>query len=485
MKPLVIQKINKTIFILLFFIFNMRDQQVIAQNNTKMNIYGSIKELKDGDSIKLVRYQFQFLSAGLENQIISYAIVKNDHFSFNIELTENLERCRLYFPERLDHLNWDDGILESGYDLELIVKNNKLEFSQKGAAVVTYHHLLDSIYNTIKIAGIDWRGGTMQKNAEIIKTAIQDIQNADKRNTLYNSKAFSIIRLEKTISLLGTLYSIANINKGAAQEYMRKIDNDLFDRYITSISSNKYLVHIPSTSWIGLVTSRYGCIFNNNKSQEVTKIKRDNEYLSYLRDHFKGQILSQLIAAFLYYNRQADTFTTDYITSVTKGIDFSRYKNLLQSIQRFSPGTVLPEFVLTDTLGNEVPLSQFKGNVLVLDFWYTGCLACARAYKIIKPIIKSLEGKPVKLISISEDKIRTIWVKSIHSGAYTDLDHVNLSAGNKGDTHPLFRYLQISGYPTVIIIDKEGKIIGSPRPAVSDQGNDLKNKIGKALNENL
>ncbi|WP_160139617.1 TlpA family protein disulfide reductase [Chryseobacterium sp. c4a] len=445
-----------------------------------------MKELKDGDSIKLVRYQYQFLSAGLENQIIAYAIVKNNSFSFDIELIGNIERCRLYLPERLGALGWDDGILESGCDLSLAIKNNQLVFSKKGAAIVNYHNLLDSIYNS-NVAGINWQGGMMEKNMEIIKKTIQAIQATDGQNPRYMTQAFSAVRLQKTIGLVSILYSIAYINKGAAQEYMRKIDTDLYDRYIKPLSSNKDLVNIPSASWISLVASRYGSIFkrNHNKSERLTKVEKDNEYIAYLKDNFKGQILSQLIAAFIYYNRQADTFTTNYITSITKDIDFSRYQNLLKGIQKFSPGTVIPEFTLTDTSGNEVPLSQFKGNVLVLDFWFTGCGACAIAYKILDPIIKGFEGQPVKLISISRDSKLHLWLKSIHGGLYTDPKHINLSGGKQGDSHPLFRYLQVSGYPTIIIIDKNGKIIGSPRKLVSDQGSDLKNKIEKALNNNL
>ncbi|WP_312901544.1 thioredoxin-like domain-containing protein [Chryseobacterium taichungense] len=480
MKNSIKQKTYTISTILLLIIFHITGNRLAAQDRM-IKIQGTVTDLKDGDSVMLIRYNYQFIAAGLENQIISYATVSNHRFSFTTELSENIERCRIIFPQRLAHLDWKNGILEPGNDLDITLKNNQLVFSKEGAAIVNYNNCLDSIYKA-NIAGIDWQGKEMQKNRKIITTALKAIQNADRNNDRYDHTAFSTVRLEKSISLVTLLYSIANINKGLAKDYIRKIDTHLRNTYIKDFLNNKDLINVPSASWIGLVTSRYECIFNKNYNG-VTKLHKDSNYLQYLKTNFKGQILSQLIAAFLYYNRQSDTLTIDYVDSITKGIDFSRYKNLVQGIQRFSPGTELPEFSLTDTLGNQVPLSRFKGNVLVLDFWFTGCGACAIAYKIVNPIMKMLEGKPIKFISVSRDQIPNLWLKSIRGGLYTDTTHINLSAGKQGDSHPLFRYFQVSGYPTIIIIGKNGKIIGSPRPVASDQGLDFKNKIEKALNE--
>lgn len=473
------QKIYKAGIILLFFVFCLGYHHLIAQENDMVTIQGTIKELKDGDSVKMIRYQYPFLLESRENEIISYALVKNNSFIFNTTLNQKVEKCRIIFPEYLTHLNLQDGMITAGQHLAISAKENRLSFSGQGADLVAYNRLLDSISGSG--LEIDWQGKNMEKNFEIIITTISKIENTEKQ--VRYEDAFSIRRLNSTVGLLSKLYSIADRNDLSAKKFMQKKDNELYQKYLKGIFNNIQITSLPVVSISGLIRSRFGCLYP--KKQNESKLTRDKAYINYLKANFKDPLLAQVLASFLYDNRNTDLLTQKYIDWIIKDTDFSKYNSLLKGIRRFSPGTLLPEFSLTDTLGNEVSLSQFKGNVLVLDFWYTGCFACARTYKVINPIIKEFEGKPVKFISISEDKIRDVWIKSIHSGVYTDPKHINLSAGKMGATHPLFRYFQINAYPTVILIDKNGKIIGSPRRSDSDQGTDLKNKIQRSLNEGL
>ncbi|ROI02517.1 TlpA family protein disulfide reductase [Chryseobacterium sp. G0240] len=473
------EKIDKAAIILLFFIFCLASHPSIAQANGMVTIRGTIKELKDGDSVKLIRYQYPFLLESHDNEIISYAVVKNNSFIFNISLHQKVEKCRLIFPEYLNHLNWQDGMIAPGHHLNISVKENRLSFSGQGAGLLVYNRLLDSITS---ISGIDRQGKSREKNFEIIVANISKIENI-KNQVRSNDDAFSILRLNKTVGLVSTLYSIAERNDLSGKKFMQKKDDELYHQYLKGIFNNIQITSLPIVSISGLIRARFGCLYP--KKQNESKLARDKAYITYLKANFKDPLLAQVLASFLYDNRNTDLLTQDYIDWIIKDTDFSQYNSLLKGIRRFSPGTLLPEFSLTDTLGNEVSLSQFKGNVLVLDFWYTGCFACVRTYKIIKPIIKEFEGKPVKFISISEDKVRDVWVKSIHSGLYTDPQHINLSAGKMGNIHPLFRYFQINAYPTVILIDKNGKIIGSPRKSYLDHGMDLKNKVQHSLDENL
>lgn len=51
--------------------------------------------------------------------------------------------------------------------------------------------------------------------------------------------------------------------------------------------------------------------------------------------------------------------------------------------------------------GAQKKLSQFKGQVVVLDFWATWCGPCVRSFPKIAEVVKHYEGKPVKVIGVT------------------------------------------------------------------------------------
>jgi cytochrome oxidase Cu insertion factor (SCO1/SenC/PrrC family) len=469
------------LLVLQFFIFS---HSLNAIASTTVTIRGTIHELNNGDTVTLIRYKFQFLGTLPYTQIKSYAIAKNKSFYFTTDLSDRIESCQIFFPNRLAHLNWGYGLLEAGHDLRISVKNNRLNFSDVGQNLIKYNTLLDSIFSSC-MAKIDRKGKSMNSNVRMVKAAIAKIEKAKLTSSDNKNKAFSILRLEKSLSLISLLYSIANITNGPAKEFMRSVDHDIHEKYLKRIFSDQDVILVPSGSFTGLVRSRYTCLFENKIHEAATssKLEKYNTYIKYLKENFKDPQLAQLLAAFIFANKNSDILTKNLIESSIKGSNFSRYNSIIQNAGTYLPGTLLPEFSLLDTLGNEVHLSKFKGNVLILDFWYTGCLACAISHKTVEPIVKSFEGKPVKLISISIDRVRNAWIKSIHSGLYTSLSDINLYTGKEGQNHAVTKYFQISHFPTFIIIDGGGKIIGSPKAPNQDNGDDLKYKIQQALSE--
>lgn len=474
---------NAVLFVLLFFMFS---QSLNAFSNLPVTIRGVIKELNNGDTVTLIRYKHQFILPNSENEIKSYAVVKDNIFSFTTALSVKIEKCQIIFPNRLAHLNWKNGFIESGYDLDVRIKNNKLDFAGRGYNLIRYSILLDSIYRSFAV-NFDWKGENMKSNLQIAEAAIAKIQQADLTGVENNNVGFSILRLDKSLSLIGVLYTIANRINGPAKGFMRTIDNDVYKRYLKDLLSNNDVIEVPASSFGSLVRSRYDCLFGDTKNgiQDFSTLQGHNAYIKYLKGNFKDPQLAQLLVAHLYRIRNSDILTQNLIDSVFEHSNFNNYKSLVEDIRKILPGNIIPEFSLLDSKGNGISLNKFKGNVLLLDFWFTGCGACVLSHKIVAPIMKSFEGKSLKLISISKDAKRDTWIKSIHSGLYSDPSNINLFAGKEGELHPLFKYFEIYGYPTFILIGKDGRIIGSPTSPLMDQGVDLKAKISKALKSGL
>lgn len=67
------------------------------------------------------------------------------------------------------------------------------------------------------------------------------------------------------------------------------------------------------------------------------------------------------------------------------------------------PGMEAPEFNTTDFIGESISLSEYKGNIIVIDFWATWCDPCIQGFPEIKRMYKKFKGQGVQFIGISQD----------------------------------------------------------------------------------
>ena len=66
----------------------------------------------------------------------------------------------------------------------------------------------------------------------------------------------------------------------------------------------------------------------------------------------------------------------------------------LDKAMALQPGRPAPEFTLRDLDGQSVSLSQFRGNVVLLDFWASWCGPCIGNLPYLKKIKKETAGQP-------------------------------------------------------------------------------------------
>ncbi|MCE7934920.1 MAG: TlpA family protein disulfide reductase [Chlorobi bacterium CHB2] len=134
-------------------------------------------------------------------------------------------------------------------------------------------------------------------------------------------------------------------------------------------------------------------------------------------------------------------------------------------------GKPAPDFTLKDQNGATVKLSQFKGKVVVLDFWATWCAPCIASIPEFKDLWSKYRSDDFVLFSISADFGEKEWKEYI---AAENMDWVHgFDPGES--TGPLSVYA-IEYIPDTWIIDKNGIAI-----AHGLRHNDLDAAVEKAL----
>jgi thiol-disulfide isomerase/thioredoxin len=123
-----------------------------------------------------------------------------------------------------------------------------------------------------------------------------------------------------------------------------------------------------------------------------------------------------------------------------------------------------PAFSLPDLEGNRVELSQFRGKVLVIDFWATWCPPCREAIPELVAMKKKYgpQGFDIVGISLDENPARVIppFVEQFGINYPIVVANAEVSTAFGG----------IFGLPTTFIVDRNGNIaqryIGYVDPAV-------------------
>jgi peroxiredoxin len=114
-------------------------------------------------------------------------------------------------------------------------------------------------------------------------------------------------------------------------------------------------------------------------------------------------------------------------------------------------GSVAPDFEVMSVKGQNIALSKLRGQVVVLNFWFTKCQPCIEEMPALNKLVRNYSGKAVKFISFAPEGSTTL-VKFLHKHQFKFMA-VGSSENIRRDKFKLF-----SAWPYTVIIDKEGRI---------------------------
>jgi peroxiredoxin len=148
--------------------------------------------------------------------------------------------------------------------------------------------------------------------------------------------------------------------------------------------------------------------------------------------------------------------------------------NDVEGMRHFAKGTEATEIDLPDTSGKEVKLSQFRGKVVLVDFWASWCGPCRESLPGIVRVFNKYKNKNFTILSVSLDKDKDNWLTAIHKYHLT-WTHVSDLKYWDSKVVPLYN---ISAIPFSVLLSPDGKIVDKNLSEA-----DLDAEIGKLLNE--
>lgn len=218
------------------------------------------------------------------------------------------------------------------------------------------------------------------------------------------------------------------------------------------------------------------------------EMKATDESLTVLRKKFVADHPKSFVSVMLLVRLQSDYDATAYeqafnqLSDTYKGTYLGKYlASRITGAKATSAGAEAINFTKTDNHGEPFTLSSLKGKYVLLDFWGSWCGPCRASHPHLKEVYAKYKDKGLEIVGIADEKANDLedakkaWLKAIKDDGINWIQVLNNY--NKSTTDLAMAY-GITGFPTKILLDKNGKVLFK---LVGNGGEELDQKLKATL----
>jgi thiol-disulfide isomerase/thioredoxin len=149
-----------------------------------------------------------------------------------------------------------------------------------------------------------------------------------------------------------------------------------------------------------------------------------------------------------------DRVVADYGQGVGSGTKelADRAKSEVFELRRLGVGKVAPEIEGEDLEGRKRKLSDYRGKVVVLNFWGVWCGACMAMVPEERKLVERMARKPFALVGVNSDedqaKVKRVMEK----------EKMTWPSFRDGAQGPISKAWNVESWPTVYVLDRKGVI---------------------------
>ena len=138
--------------------------------------------------------------------------------------------------------------------------------------------------------------------------------------------------------------------------------------------------------------------------------------------------------------------------------ELKKNRKKMEASKPLSPGKEAQDIEMENPDGEIIKLSDYKGKVVLIDFWASWCGPCRKENPHVVKLYEKYKDDGFDVFSVSLDKDKKRWVSAIEKDNLTWEAHVS---DLKGWSNTAAKQYQVSSIPFTVLIDKEGKIINT------------------------
>jgi len=465
--------------LLMIVMYIITTQNSFAQKKT--SISGVIENTGNIKlNIDLLIFDGQFAKSKMQEYHVE---TNNGKFRFDFDLIRTgmasvtINNRIIFLPGSFEVLvHPGDDLIFNIPDLKKLGLAN-ISISGRGADKL---NLLKTINQKLLATGLrhlNWDKSSITEKYLKADTYLNVVDSMFKMKTLKNPLDTQLIKAELVNGILDQLlaHSVKNYSDSIAI---------LFERYIKRKRRIVPLLNKEVINYYGgrHVLPNYILLSNHDKIKGESHIVRFTQPLDFSKLVVKefGKIpdvrdfLLSYFATDFFRSKWDSPISKEVFNFYIKNVDknnpyFREVMDTFEDVEKnLHKGSAFYSFNLPDTTGKRHQLEDFKGKVVILDFWFNGCFACKGIAPYIEKAEELFNDKDIQFISIGIDKEKP-WKDGI--GVFSSKNSLQLYTEEKRMNHDIIKFAKVTFYPRLIVLDKQGNIVGiPPNPATDFDG---------------
>jgi len=331
-----------------------------------------------------------------------------------------------------------------------------------------------------------------EKNWEKIENIEKEISEKWFTASVYNETAWKLADGDHINSEGKDLEFAEKLAKKSLEIYNEKINN-LNEYDAQSNYDQTFMFYTDALGMILYKQKRYQEAFaeqskfinfdfidDSNRERYVLsaeKVKGNDFVKNYIYNLLKKNNISDNLYHKLSEIYQSKNLPTQEIETLRTENKKIATKKAQQELYKYYGGDLkAKDFSLTNLEGKTVKLSDYKGKIVVLDFWATWCGPCRESLPHMQELVNQYKGKDVEFFFVNTmennkpEEIKKLVSQFISKNKF----NINVLYDINNQTSKNYK---VNGIPTEIIIGKDGNIISR---SVGYDGN-----LGALIAENL